>query len=126
MLGLIYEQQGRIDEASAEFQKAIELSHGNYGQGALGHLYATLGRKGDAQKVLQLLAQQSQHAYVSPYEMALVYVGLGQKDKALENLQKAYAARSLSAPSLRFDPRLTDLRKEPGFQDFARSIGLAF
>ncbi len=45
MLGLIYEQQGRTDEAIAEFQKAIELSHGNYGLGSLGHLYATLGEE---------------------------------------------------------------------------------
>jgi len=126
MLGLVYEQQGRADEAMAEFQKAIELSQGNYGLGSLGHLHATLGRGSEAQKVLQSLVQQSKRAYVSPYETALVYAGLGQKDKALESLQKAYAERSLSAPSLRFDPRLTDLRKEPSFHDFARSIGLAF
>lgn len=126
MLGLIYEQQSRTDEAIAEFQKAIELSHGNYGLGSLGHLYATLGRRSDAQKTLQSLTQQSKQAYVSPYETALVYAGLGQKEKALESLEKAYAERSLPAPFLRFDPRLSHLRKEPSFQDFARSIGLPF
>jgi TolB-like protein/DNA-binding winged helix-turn-helix (wHTH) protein/tetratricopeptide (TPR) repeat protein len=125
-LGLVYEQQGRPDEALAEFQEAAALSHGEHGLGSLGHLYASQGRKGDVRKVLQLLAERARHAYVSPYETALVFAGLGQNDKALECLEKAYAERSLSAPFLRFDPRLANVRRYPRFQDFVRRIGLSF
>lgn len=125
-LGLIYEQQGRTEEALAEFQAAITLSHGQNGLGSLGHIYAERGRAGDAHKVLRLLAEQSRRSYVSPYETALVYAGLSHNDQALECLKKAYAERSLSAPFLRFDPRLAQLREYPGFRDFANSIGLSF
>lgn len=125
-LGMVYEQQGRTGAALAEFQKAITLSHGDYGLGSLGHLYAKQGRRREAHKALQLIAERSGHAYVSPYETALVFAGLGQNDKAIECLKKAYTERSLSAPSLRFDPRLANVREQPRFQDLVHSVGLSF
>lgn len=125
-LGLLYEQQGRTDEALAEFQTAIALSHGQHGLGSLGYIYAEQGRGDDALRVLRLLAERSRHAYLSPYETALVFAGLGQNDQAFECLKKAYAERSLSAPLLRFDPRLAKIRKETRFHEFARGIGLSF
>jgi len=125
-LGLVYEQQGRPDEAIKEFQTAIALSHGEYGLGSLGHIYAEQGRGGDVHKVLQLLAERSRHAYVSPYEMALVFAGLGQNDQALECLKKAYTERSLSAPFLEFDPRLAKVREGPRFEELVRGMGLSF
>jgi hypothetical protein len=48
------------------------------------------------------------------------------KDKAIDELEKAYAERSLSAPVLRFDPHLDNLRAEPRFRDFVRRVGLSF
>ena len=125
-LGLIYEQQGRTDEALAEFQAAAALSHGAHGLGSLGDIYAEEGRGGDTQKVLRLLAEQSRHDYVSPYDTALVFAGLGRNDQALECLKKAYAEQSLSAPFLRFDPRLARVREEPRFREFVRDIGRSF
>jgi TolB-like protein/DNA-binding winged helix-turn-helix (wHTH) protein/Flp pilus assembly protein TadD len=125
-LGLIYQQQGRTDDALAEFQSAINLSHGQNGIGSLGYIYAEQGRAGDAHKVLRRLAEQSRRSYVSPYETALVLAGLGHNDQALECLKKAYAERSLSAPFLRFDPRLAKVREDPGFKEFVRGIGLSF
>ena len=55
---MVYEQQGRTNEAIAELQKAIELSSGVYGLGSLGHVYATAGRRKDARNILQSIAQQ--------------------------------------------------------------------
>jgi DNA-binding winged helix-turn-helix (wHTH) protein/tetratricopeptide (TPR) repeat protein len=125
-LGMVYEQEGRTSEAITEIQKGIDLSGGLYGLGSLGHIYARAGRRNDAQKILQSIAEHSSSAYISPYQMAIVYVGLNEKDKAMDELEKAYAERSLSAPFLRFDPRLNNLRAEPRFQDFARRLGLRF
>jgi len=125
-LGLIYQQQGRTDDALAEFQSAITLSHGQNGLGSLGYIYAERGRAGDAHNVLRLLTQRSRDRYISPYQSALVFAGLGQNGQALEYLKKAYAEQSLSAPFLRFDPRLARIREEPRFQEFVRSIGLSF
>ncbi len=125
-LGLIYEEQGRTREALAEFESAVSLSHGENGLGSLGYIYAQQGREGDARKVLRLLAERSRHAYVSPYETALVFAGLNHNDQALEYLKSACAERSLSMPWLRFDPRLSKVREEPRFQEFIRGIGFSF
>ena len=124
-LGMAYEQEGRTDEAIAEMKKAIDLSEGKYGLGSLGHLYAKVGRRTDAQKMLQSIAEESKSAYISPYQLAIVHAGLGEKEKAIDELEKAYAERSLAAYLLRFDPRLNNLRSEPRFQDFVRHIGLS-
>jgi DNA-binding winged helix-turn-helix (wHTH) protein/TolB-like protein len=126
MLGLVYEQQGHNDFALQELQKAVELSRGYVGLGDLGHLYATLGRSADVLKVLQDLAAQSKHRYVGPFEMAVIHAGLRQNRDALDDLEKAYEERSLSAQALRFDPRLSQVRDEPRFHEFVRRIGLPF
>ena len=125
MLGLVYEQQKR-PEALEELKKAVDLSHGLFGLGSLGHFYATSGKSADAQKTMQELAAQTRHRYVGPYEIALVHAGQGENRKALEDLEKAFAERSLSAQCLRFDPRLKKVRNEPGFREFVKRIGLPF
>jgi DNA-binding winged helix-turn-helix (wHTH) protein/TolB-like protein/Flp pilus assembly protein TadD len=123
-LGLVYEQQRRIPEAIQEFQKAIELSGGVDGVGALGHVYAISGKLRDAEQTLRKLDDLARQIYVSPYQKAVVFAGLGKKDEALKLIEKAYAERSLSATSLRFDPRLNELRGDPRFQDFLRRTGM--
>ncbi len=123
-LGRVFEQQRRSQQAIEEFQKAIELSGGNYGTGALGHIYAALGRKTEARNAIGKLDELSRRAYVSPYEKAVIYAGLGDKDETLKYLQKAFDERSLAGPMLRFDPRLNDLRTDARFQDFMRRVGV--
>jgi DNA-binding winged helix-turn-helix (wHTH) protein/TolB-like protein len=123
-LGLVYEQQRRVPEAIEEFQKAIELSHNVCGLGALGHIYATSGRSADAENTLKSIDKLSKQIYISPYQKAVIYAGLGEKDQALRFLEQAYAERSLLPTLLRFDPRLGELRKDPRFQDFMRRTGL--
>jgi serine/threonine-protein kinase len=123
-LGLAYEQQGRGPQANEEFQKVIALSNSVEGLGSLGHLYAISGKKDEAQKILQKIDELGKRLYLSPYQKAVVYAGLGQNDQALSELEKAYNQRSLSPVSLRFDPRLNGLRSEPRFRDFTRRVGL--
>ncbi|HMG75392.1 MAG TPA: winged helix-turn-helix domain-containing protein [Pyrinomonadaceae bacterium] len=123
-LGLAYEQQRRGPQAIEEFQKAIALSNGVEGLGSLGHVYAISGKKDEAQKILQKIDELGKRLYLSPYQKAVVYAGLGQNDQALSELEKAYNQRSLSPASLRFDPRLNGLRSEPRFRDFTRRVGL--
>ncbi|HEY6251076.1 MAG TPA: winged helix-turn-helix domain-containing protein [Candidatus Angelobacter sp.] len=123
LLGQVYEEQQRSAEAIAEFQKADEASAGG-ASASLGHLYAITGRRADALSMLQKLDQAARHRYVSPYSKALIYVGLGQKDEAMDQLQKAFEDRSLAPPVLLFDPRLDPLRTEPRFRDFVRTTGL--
>ena len=124
LLGEVYEQQGRRQEAIVEFQKAAEISASDAVLGGLGHLYATGGKRDDALAILQKLDEASRHRYVSPYSKALIYAGLGEKDEAINQLQKAFEDRSLSPPALLYDPRLDLLRNEPRFRDFVRKTGL--
>jgi len=123
-LGLVYEQQRRTSEAIEEFRKAIDLSQGIDGLGALGHVYAVSGKLGDAENTLRKLDELSKHRYVSPYQKAVIYAGLGKKEEALKFLEKAYGERSLPPVSLRFDPRLNELRGDSRFQEFVRRTGL--
>jgi len=123
-LGLVYEQKGRTGEAIEEFQKAISLSEGIDGLGSLGHAYAVSGKLGDAESALRKLDELTKHKYVSPFQKAVVYAGLGKKDEALKFLEKAYSERSLSPVSLRWDPRLNELRGDARFQEFIRRTGL--
>jgi DNA-binding winged helix-turn-helix (wHTH) protein/TolB-like protein/Tfp pilus assembly protein PilF len=123
-LGLVYEQKGRTSEAIDEFQKAISLSGGIDGLGSLGHAYAVSGKVGDAENTLRKLDELTRHKYVTPFQKALIYAGLGKKDEALKFLEKAYSERSLLPVSLRWDPRLNELRGDPRFQEFVRRTGL--
>jgi len=122
LFGLIYEQQGLAEKAEQEFQKASDLSHGLNGLAALGHLYAASGRLRHTQQVLDEM--RAQRHYVSPFDFAVIHAGLGYHRRALAELEQAYKERSLSAQSLRFDPRLNDLRRDPDYREFAKRLGV--
>ena len=95
-LAVGYEGTGKLPEAVAEYQKAVELSGGDTDATAsLAHAYAAIGMKAQAQKILRDLDQKSKRSYVSPYLIATVYAGLGEKDKAFELLEKAVGEHAL-------------------------------
>jgi tetratricopeptide (TPR) repeat protein len=125
-LGRAYEQKGRLPEAVAEFQRAIELEKDN-GEtwSGLGHAYALLGNRTEAQKVLDQLKELSAHRYVAPYNFAVIYAGLGEKDRAFALLNRGYADRSYYlAVYLTTDARLDNLRSDPRFAELRRRVGL--
>lgn len=62
---------------------------------------------------------------MSPYYLAIVYAGLGDKDKAFDWLEKEIADRSLSISLLRVEQRFDSLRADPRFQDLLKRTGLA-
>jgi DNA-binding winged helix-turn-helix (wHTH) protein/TolB-like protein len=124
LLGLVYEQQGLTEQAEGEFKKASGLSNGLYGLGALGHLYATSGRRRHTQDVFDELRAHRKERYVSPFEFAVIHAALGYSRRALDELEQAYTEHSLPAQSLRCDPRLNNLRREPDYQEFAKKLGL--
>ena len=87
-------------EAIAEFEKAVAIAPNNpQSLAELGYVYAVAGRRAEAQKVLDQLNQLSKQTYVSPVIIAMVEMGLGEKDHALVSLQKDYEDRSLGGGS---------------------------
>jgi TolB-like protein/DNA-binding winged helix-turn-helix (wHTH) protein/Tfp pilus assembly protein PilF len=126
LLAVGYEGSGRPAQAVPEYQQAVELSQGDSDAAAgLAHAYATMGRMAEAEKILGELQRQSKVSYVSPYMMAAIYSGLGQREKAFEFLEKAYDERSPDvAYFLRADLRMDTLRADPRFRDLMHRIGL--
>ena len=124
-LGVGYEGTRKLLEAISEYQKAIEMSNGNLDPtAALAHAYAVIGRRAEAEKILRDLERKSKSGYVSPYIMATVYAGLGEKDKAFDFLERAYQERSLDVSwFLKADLRIDNLRSDPRFQDLVRRVG---
>src|SRR5579863_1502430 len=116
VLGLSYAKKGDFGLAIPELRKAVELSHGTpLMVSALANVYARAGNKAEAEKLLADLTAESQKQYVSPYYLALVYVGLRKPDTAMDWLEKAYADRSNGLVFLKVEPALDDLRSNPRF-----------
>jgi serine/threonine-protein kinase len=125
-LGRAYEQKGRLPEAIAEFQRALKLEEDNAETwSSLGHAYALSGNRAEAQEMLDHLKELSAHTWVAPYNVAVIYAGLGEKDQAFAWLDRAYKDRSYYlAVYLTTDARMDSLRSEPRFGELQRRVGL--
>jgi adenylate cyclase len=125
-LGLILEQKGRYAEAIAAFQKALELFPGgsSIAEAELAHAYAVSGNREAAQKIIAELQQLARSKYVSSFQIAAIYAGLGEKDQAFAWLEKAYEERADGLVNLKAEQRFDSLRSDPRFTDLARRVGL--
>jgi tetratricopeptide (TPR) repeat protein len=124
-LGRAYEQKGRYADAIDTFQRGLKLDGNIELWAGLGHAYAASGNKAEAYKVLEHLKEMSANTYIAPYNVALIYAGLGEKDQAFDWLNRAYDARSyLLAVYLNTDARLDNLNTDPRFSELRSRIGL--
>ena len=125
MVGLALEGKRDYNGAISEMQQArsIEKSF-PWPNSALGHCYAVAGQREEALKILKELQDWSKRSYVPAYNFAELYVGLGDKEKALAALGQAHDDRSMAVTFLKDDPRFDDLRSEPRFKDLLSRIGL--
>jgi len=125
-LGLVYTQQKDFPSAIKELQKADALFGGNpLLLAGLGYAYAASGDKIGARTVLIRLEKQARRQYVDPDAFALVYAGLGNKDKAFEWLTRATDDREGWVTFINNEPMLDNLRSDPRFGNLLRRIGLA-
>ena len=115
-LGQAYEQKGQFSLAIEELQKALEISRSSpLTISALAHAEALSGNHAGANKLLAQLEALSKKQYVSPYYVAMVYLGLGKNDMAMNWLEKAYTDRSNGLVFLKVEPELDPLRANPRF-----------
>ncbi len=122
-LARVYEQKGMYEEAIAEFQKAGALSEDNADTlASLGHAYAVSGRRTEALGALARLNEMSAHSYVSPYDTALIYIGLGEHDRAFELL--ACEDRAEWMIYVTVDPRLDVLHSDERYRELVERVGL--
>ncbi len=125
LLGWAYLEKGRYAEAISEAQKASSDVGGIPERFlVLARAYLKSGNIGKAQKVVEDLKDLSKKRYVSAYAMAHAYIGLDDKERAFEWLEKAYEERSLRPDLMRLDLAFDPLRSDPRFQDLMRRVGL--
>jgi len=127
-LAWAYQEKGMFEKALTEMQDLV----GNSGNGGmevspqelsqLARAYALVGRRADAMRIVAKLDQLSRRAYVSSYDRATIYVALGEKERALEELQHAYEEHSERLIWLSVDWRFDDLHSDPRFQDLLRRL----
>jgi len=120
-----YVQKGLYDEAIDASRKAISLTGGDamYLAG-LGHALAAAGKRDEAFQVLDELIERTSSSPVPPYQMALIYTSLGQKEQAFEWLEKAVQEHTWQLPWLRVEPGLDPLRDDPRFHDLLLRMNL--
>ncbi len=113
------------DSAIETLKKAVEVGKGSPSAlGTLGQAYGLAGREREAQEILAELVRQSHERYVSPHAFVHVYIGLGDKDKAFEWLEKSYQERSNSMVWLGSTAMFDPLRSDPRFESLLQRIGL--
>jgi len=123
-LGLVLEEQGKLEEAINEFKLALKQIPDNVAAlTALGHAQARAGKRADAEKVIARLQELSKRQYVSPFQIAVVYAGLDERKLALDWLYKSRDERFNWLPFINVDPVFKNLREEPRFVELAKSLG---
>ena len=125
ILAELYIAMGMHEAAIQECQKAIGLAgRTSNALALLGHSYAMSDRPREASKILDELNGMSKREYVSPYDVAIVYVGLRDKDRAMEQLNKAYDDRAGFIIFLNVEPIFDPIRSDPAFEALGRRLKL--
>jgi tetratricopeptide (TPR) repeat protein len=126
-LGMVYLPMGRYEEAISEFRRAKTLSVGYKPDvvALLGYAYAVSGRRGEAAESLAELDKLSNRHHVAPFLRALIYAGLGEKERAFEWLEKSYRERDWHMWLLKVAPMLDMLRSDPRFTKLLTRMGLS-
>ncbi len=126
VMALNYEQKGEFDKAIAEHQKAHELS--GYNPLILGPLASCYGLSGDKEKALALLEElnnAAEQGYVPPISWVMLYLGIGDKEKAFEWLEKAAEVRDVLLCYLKVGPIYDSIRSDPRYEALLLRMGLA-
>jgi TolB-like protein/DNA-binding winged helix-turn-helix (wHTH) protein len=122
-LGVLYEQKGRFDDAIGAFLKAPPVPSGAQDELAMRAAYRVSGIKGYWHERLALLLRQSRTHYVSPYTLAVSYSLLGDRNRAMENLEKAFDERHPSMVFVSIEPVFDSLHSDQRFASLRQKLG---
>jgi tetratricopeptide (TPR) repeat protein len=120
-LGQALYLKGDTAAALAEYEKARSLDDDPEILGLLGHAYADAGQKDKAMEMIQELDERAKHQFVRGYIIAMIYVGLGDKTKAIDYLEREYLNHdNIDTAWIRVDPMLDPLRGRRAFRSALR------
>jgi TolB-like protein/Tfp pilus assembly protein PilF len=125
-LGWAYGSKGVYAEAIDETQRSAGLNdlEATSDKGFLGLWLAKSGKRDQALKLLNELKQKSTRNYVQSYNFALIYIGLGDKEEALNYLEKHMMSHAETANQYAVAPELDDLRSQPRFKEMLKRMNL--
>ena len=113
-LARVLASQRRYDEATVSARRAVDLAY-VHGEGILGYSLALSGDSGGAQRIARNLIARSRSEYVAPFDIGLIYVGLGDDSAAIAWLSRCKDVRDHEATTIQVDPLLKRLRRDPRF-----------
>jgi TolB-like protein/Flp pilus assembly protein TadD len=124
-LALSYLKQERDAEAIAAAEKAVEITkRSGVTLGDLGHIYAATGKQTQARSVISELEDQYAHKKAIGQDIAAVYAGLGEKDKAFEWLERDFQVQNDRLPNIRWELQFESLRDDPRFKEMLKRMNL--
>ena len=124
MMGRIHGRIGRYREALEAFDKATALGGSLVVRATAGYTLAVSGSRAEAREILDQLEARAATAYVPPSNLALVHLGLGERDEAIDRLEEAVEARDMLLTFLTVEPRWADLTGHPRFAALLGKVGL--
>ena len=116
-------QKGRFPEAIASADKAVAIDDSPLVVAMAGGVYAAAGQHERARQLYRKVIELSSRRYACPYEVGMIFIGLGDQDEAFRWMEKGFQDRSTCMPYLRFDPRFDPLRSDPRYADLVRRMG---
>lgn len=123
-VGWVNGLKGMYPEAIAETRRAIELDPDSWSKGYLALWLAKSGGTDEAKKLLDEIKRESTQRYVQSFVFALAHMGLGEKEQALDWLEKEVAERGPNTRYYSTAPELDDLRSEPRFKAMLKQLNL--
>jgi tetratricopeptide (TPR) repeat protein len=126
-LGETLQLKGQLSEAMDEYKKAAEITDDPMVMALLAQGYAKTGQLDKARELLSQLELLATHQYVGPFIFALVHLGLGENEKAIDDLERAYRERAdPGIVGIKVEPLLDPLRGDPRFERLvAKVLGTA-
>jgi len=123
--GLAYAVQESYVDSVVSLQKALALNQfDQHIRADLGRVFGLMGEREAATSILKELDDLSKQQYISPVNLAKVYVGIGEKENGMSQLERAVEERSIKLPYLLLDPAVDSLRDDPRFASVRRRAGL--
>jgi TolB-like protein/Tfp pilus assembly protein PilF len=121
-LGLVLLLQGRREESVREVEAGLKMTDSPLAIATAGTVLAQAGESARARQVLDQLVETSKTRYVCPYEMAIIHLNLGEKEKAFTLFEKGYRDHSVCMMFTKLDPRLDPIHQDPRYQDLVRRL----
>lgn len=125
MISRVYTEKGMHSEAVAEAKKAAELSGNSQSHAYRAYALARWGKVTEARVVLSDLLKSASETYVPPYNIAVAYLAVGEREKALDYLEKGVTEKDVRMVFLKVEPQWEQLRTDQRFVDLIKRMGIA-